>query len=460
VEVRKSMWVPAALPTDTPLYLALAAALERDVANGRLAPGTQLPPQRALAKRLGIDFTTVTRAYAEAANRGLVVGQVGRGTFVRASRREPSVARDAFSIDPHAPPVDVDLALNLPPQVSMDEAARALSATLGDLRGWGGLGGLLEYLPNAGRDDHRAAGALWLARRTRDRVAPERVVICAGAHHAMTALLLTLARPGDLVLAEPLTYPPFVALARRLHLRVAPAELTPDAFRTACRAHKPRALYCMPTVHNPTGATMSLALRQQIAAIADQYGVAIIEDDTYGALLSRAPRALSAIAPGPSYLIGTLSKALAPLRIAYVMAPDGEAADEVAGAVRATAWTVAPLMAEIAARWIQDGMADTLLRVAREEMTARHALAREILGGSYGAAESLHVWIPRQKPAAELAARIREAGVNVIAGETFAVDPARAPFGLRVSLSAAPSRDALQRGLEILVSEGGLLERR
>ncbi len=426
------MWVPSPLPTDTPLYLALVAALERDIAAGRLAPGAQLPPQRALAKRLGIDFTTVTRAYTEATHRGLVVGQVGRGTFVRAPRREPSVARDVFSIDARASTVGLDLALNLPPQVAIDEAARALSATLGDLRGWGGLGGLLEYLPNAGRDDHRAAGAQWLSRRTRDRVAPDRVVICAGAQHAMTALLLTLARPGDLVLTEPLTYPPFVSLAHRLQIRVTGVALEPDALRAACRAYKPRALFCMPTVHNPTGAIMSSSRRQDIAAIAHEYNVAIVEDDVYGVLLSRAPRAMTALAPGPSYLIGTLSKALAPLRIAYVMAPDADAAEEVAGAVRATAWTVAPLMAEIAARWVRDGTAEHLLGIVRAEMTARHAIARAILGGSYGATESLHVWIPQKKPAAQVAARIAEAGVSVIAGEMFAVDPAREPFGLRV----------------------------
>ena len=77
------MWNPHSLRGDGPRYLALADRIEADVESGRLRPGMQLPPQRALAASLGIDFTTVSRAYTEARRRGLVRGHVGRGTFVR-----------------------------------------------------------------------------------------------------------------------------------------------------------------------------------------------------------------------------------------------------------------------------------------------------------------------------------------------------------------------------------------
>src|SRR4051812_40314271 len=77
------MWNPHSLRGDGPRYLALADRIEADVESGRLRPGMQLPPQRTLAASLGVDFTTVTRAYAEARRRGLVRGHVGRGTFVR-----------------------------------------------------------------------------------------------------------------------------------------------------------------------------------------------------------------------------------------------------------------------------------------------------------------------------------------------------------------------------------------
>ena len=65
-----------------PVYLALAAALERDIASGRLPPGTRLPPQRELADDLELNFTTVTRAFDLCRAKGLIYGVVGRGTFV------------------------------------------------------------------------------------------------------------------------------------------------------------------------------------------------------------------------------------------------------------------------------------------------------------------------------------------------------------------------------------------
>ena len=54
-----------------------------DIGAGRLAAGDRLPPQRKLAKRLDLDFTTVARGYVEAQKRGLIESKVGQGTFVR-----------------------------------------------------------------------------------------------------------------------------------------------------------------------------------------------------------------------------------------------------------------------------------------------------------------------------------------------------------------------------------------
>ena len=73
-------WSPRALRNDAPLYLALADTIAEDIATGRLRPGTQMPTHRELARLLGVDLTTVTRGYAEARKRGLLLGRVGRGT--------------------------------------------------------------------------------------------------------------------------------------------------------------------------------------------------------------------------------------------------------------------------------------------------------------------------------------------------------------------------------------------
>src|SRR5215510_10872094 len=102
-------WMPNLAASDKPRYLAIADAIAEDIRKGRLAPSDRLPPQRKLARRLAIDFTTVARGYVEAQRRGLVESRVGQGTFVRASakRRHGPMAGH---------PEIVDLSMNLPPE--------------------------------------------------------------------------------------------------------------------------------------------------------------------------------------------------------------------------------------------------------------------------------------------------------------------------------------------------------
>ncbi|MFP2906993.1 GntR family transcriptional regulator [Pyxidicoccus sp. 3LFB2] len=86
-------WTPQLRGRDGPLYRVIADALAADIDEGRLAPGTRLPTHRELAETVGVTVGTVTRAYAEAERRGLIGGEVGRGTFVR--------HREAASPPPH-----------------------------------------------------------------------------------------------------------------------------------------------------------------------------------------------------------------------------------------------------------------------------------------------------------------------------------------------------------------------
>jgi DNA-binding transcriptional regulator YhcF (GntR family) len=62
-------WTPDLGGRDKPHYLAIADAIGEDIRNGRLSPSDRLPPQRKLARRLQLDFTTVARGYVEAKKR-------------------------------------------------------------------------------------------------------------------------------------------------------------------------------------------------------------------------------------------------------------------------------------------------------------------------------------------------------------------------------------------------------
>src|SRR3954452_24288197 len=103
-------WTPRVEAGSGPKYLVIAEALASDIRTGRLKPGDRLPPQRLLAKELGIDLTTVTRAFNEARRQGLIEANTGRGSFVRLPPT-PLTPLQPISSSPL-----LDLSMNMPPQ--------------------------------------------------------------------------------------------------------------------------------------------------------------------------------------------------------------------------------------------------------------------------------------------------------------------------------------------------------
>ena len=313
------MWTPNLAADASPRYRAIADQLGRDIASGNLAAGARLPTHRALATQIGVTVGTVSRAYAEAARLGLISGEVGRGTFVR----EQPLSETPFDIPDDEREALIDLSRNVP---DPSAAAAPLREALAALTRSAELVDLLDYLPSAGSARHRAAGASWVGRSGLATNADE-IVVTGGAQHAMWLALATLAKPGDTVLAAELTYPGLIGLTRLLRLRLEGLALDeegirPDALEAACRAHAPRVLYCIPTNQNPTAAVMSEGRRREIAAIAQRYDLALIEDDICGFLQADAPLSLSSFAPEQSFYVTSLSKCIAPgLRVGFLRAP-------------------------------------------------------------------------------------------------------------------------------------------
>lgn len=446
-----TMWAPRIEGRKAPLFAAIADALGEDVSRGRLREGDRLPTHRELADRLGVTVGTVTRAYAEAARRGLVTGEVGRGTFVRGRAPEMLPVHSARPASIGA----IDLSVNVPASAAALPAEAAGAALLA-LRG-SGLDPLLGYPPEGGFPRHREAGAAWITAAGLP-CAPGDVVVVSGSQHALTTLFTTVVRPGDLVLCEALTYPGFKAVAGLLHLRLQGIALDehglrPDALEAACRTAAPRALYCVPTIQNPTTAVMSASRREEIARIARRYGVAVIEDDIHRLLAPGAPPPIARFAPEITHYVLSTSKSLAPgLRVAFVRAAPGSAS-RLAAATRATTWGAAPLMAEIAARWIVDGTADAITAARRAEAAARQSIAAEALGPALRAHPSgYHAWLSLPDPwrAATFAERARARGVLVTAADAFAVGRVDVPHAVRVSLGAPATREELETGLRAI----------
>ncbi|WP_374472167.1 PLP-dependent aminotransferase family protein [Phenylobacterium sp.] len=422
-----------------PLYLALADALAAAIREGELHPGDRLPPQRAVADRLGVDFTTVTRAYTVARERGLVEGTVGRGTFVRARAAEDEAGL-------------VDLTMNLPPPPEGLSLARLLQETTAAVLQRTDAAALMAYHPGAGTLGQRAAGAAWLA-PVLGQVAPERILVSPGAQAGLAAVLSAVCRPGGALVAEPLSYPGVKTLAAQLGLTLLPcpvdeAGLRPDALDRLCAEYGPAALYLVPAMQNPTAATLGEARRREIARVAEARGLWIVEDDPYSRLAEAPVPAIAALAPERTVYVGTLAKTLTPgLRTAYVAAP-AALLEPIGHALRALALMPAPLMTAVVTSWIREGVAETLLAAVRAEARARRALAAEALPDALGAAESPHVWLPL--PEAWSPERVREAaqarGLALVAADAFATGPEH-PNGLRISLGGPGKRAVLQRAL-------------
>lgn len=450
-------WLAEPLSRERPIYLSLADRIEEAVGSGVLRPGTRLPPQRSLAESLGIDFSTVSRAYAEARRRGLVSGQVGRGTFIRsAAVGEPRGAAAAAG-------AIVDLSVNLPPAEVVELAGRALPEALTRIAGDPSAPSLLRYQPNAGRAEHRETAAGWISAHLGEEIDPRRVVLCGGGQHALASILASIVPGGAVVATEELTYPGFKSLAELLHVRLEGVETDRDglasgALSGACRASEVRALYCTPTLQNPTTAVMPRARREEVAGIAVERGLVVIEDDVYGPLVADPPPSLALMCGAGGYYVASLSKILAPgLRLAIVVAPGTREAEKVAWGVRATGWMASPLAVEVAVRWMKDGTANRLVSASRSEAAARQRIAAEAFSGAgltlRTRAESLHAWMELPAPwtTAEYVFHARALGVAVAPAEMFAVQASHAPAGVRLSLCAAPTHDVLSRALERLI---------
>jgi DNA-binding transcriptional MocR family regulator len=453
-----TIWSPRLEGRKGPRYRAIVDALAEDFAAGELREGARLPTHRDLAETLGVTVGTVTRAYAEAARRGLVSGEVGRGTFVRGV--EESAGEDAGR------DATIDLSQNHPPEPAARPQTTALVSALASLTARGDVGRLLDYPASGGNPGDREAGAAWIARAGL-RVSPDEVLVCTGSQHGLTVVLATLLEPGDVLLTESLTYAGLqpVAGLLRLRLRELPIDaegLRPDALEAACREGGMKALYLIPTLHNPTTALMPEARRRAIAAIARAHGLAILEDDVHGLLPTERPTPIAALAPERCYYLTSTSKTLAPgLRIAYLAAPPPDV-PRIAASLRATTWAVAPLTAAVASHWIRDGTADALVEARRQEARARQALARERLAGADldTKPEAYYLWLRLPEPwrGETFAAEARARHVLVTPADAFAIGRTQPPRAVRLCLGAARTRETLARGLDVvagLLRSGG-----
>jgi DNA-binding transcriptional MocR family regulator len=287
----------------------------------------------------------------------------------------------------------------------------------------------------------------------------ERIFVTPGAHPALLAILGLLAKPGETILSECITYPGIRSIAAQLRLNLSGLPMDehgvlPDAFADACERLKPKALYLNPTIQNPTTLTIPPARREEICAVARKYGVPLVEDDAYGFIPQHGPAPLAAMAPDLTWHIGGLAKCIgAGLRLAYVVAPDTRAIWPFVSAMRANSVMASPLTVALATRWIEDGTADTILRFIRIEAAARQQMAAAVLPKNSFSADPLafNIWLPLPHgwTRSTFGSHMRASGIGVVASDAFTVEGA-APESVRVCLGGPITRPALLGALEYM----------
>ncbi|WP_457376003.1 aminotransferase-like domain-containing protein [Pseudomonas tolaasii] len=417
-------------------YKTLVDSFAQAIRSGAMPPGTRLPTHRQLAADHGLALATASRVYIELEGMGLVSGETGRGTFVREIALPPAQGSGQMNLASGM----LDLNFNYP---SLPGQADLLRTALRQLALSGDLEALLRYQPHAGRAHERAVMARHLLRRGLT-VGADQVLLVSGAQHGLAVTLMALLKPGDVIAVDALTYSGFKVLAETLHLEIVAIPVTahgPDLefLRSLCRKRPVRAVYSIPTLHNPLGWVMSLAQREQLVAIAREHQLTIIEDAAYAFLADDAPPPLASLAPECTVYVGGLSKSVATgLRVGFIAAPPAWV-NRLERTIMATTWNVPGVMSAIAVAWIEDGTVARLEAQKREDARARQVLAAQVLQGvSYiSHPSSYFLWLPLAEDARadQMAMALQRENISVSTAEPFAVS-AFVPHALRLALGS------------------------
>ncbi len=451
------MWDLKELNTDIALYMALADALERDIKKGLLQPGEQLPPQRELAKKVGVNVTTVTRAYKEAESHGLITAVVGQGTFVSKDLGANSslINTNLGNIEAnYYTPIDMGFAK---PLCALEPSVQKVLQTVAQDKQ---LMEYMRYTPPAGLLPHRQVGALWLNRFGLYKD-PSQIIITAGGHHALDCILFALFQPDDHIAVDCYTYSGFKMIAKRRGVKLEPVEMDeegmlPSSLERLCHRLPIKGIYTMPSIQNPTCCHPSSKRIEALAKVIAKNHLISIEDAMYGHLSQEKTYSIASLLPESSLFIAGLSKAFYPgLRVSFVYAP-ASFYNKVCQQIVDTMWMAPTLNAAIACECITSGLADEILALKKAELEKRAQLLATTLPNypyTYYPG-SLFAWVPLSNgwDSDEFVRECQLHGTSVVPADKFIVGNLSPLAAIRLSLSAAHSFEVFQKGLSIIAT--------
>lgn len=432
-------WKPRIASSGRPKYLALVDALEADISSGALKHGDRLPPQREIAQALDVTIATVTKAFREALQRGIVTSRTGSGTFIRIGDVNTELDRP-----------QLDLSLNTIPSLP---SKPFLDAALEELGQRHASELLCAYEPAIGSEAHRATMARWLRKRQLS-LTPSEVLLTHGAQHALAACFYAFAHRGDTVLCEQFTYAGIRRLGDLNQVKIEAVAMDDHGLDPADLARKlkktgAKMLICTASVQNPTTASMPAERRRKIAAICREHGAVIVEDDIYGVLSGDTTAPITALDREIAIHISSLSKCISPgIRLGTIVASD-RYLPVIQNALVALQWTAPSFWAEMFASMLEAGTVDRCIAANQKEALRRLHVFKEVTGLKPSTTmATYHIWqaVPGAWRLDDFISELLTLGVRVSPGHHFAVEPQfeRDRSYVRICLGGGDGTDQLR----------------
>lgn len=441
-------WKPDLSNVSVPLYIAIADQLQQDILEGKLAPGTKLPPQRELADFLDVNLSTISRAFKLCGQKGLIYASIGSGTFVSSD-----AATNKMLLPTSSSSHMIEMGSVLPSNIGNEEVSQYMKKMLNNPN----FSKLFQY--------GRPEGSAWqteAAKSLFEKVGyqtDQPIILAAGGQNGIVGSLLALFQPGDRIGTDPITYAGIKTAANMLGIQLVAiqqkdGEMTKEGLLYACKNEHIKGLYVIPDFHNPTTHSMSVETRKMIGEVAKQTGLIVIEDAIYSLLKEDLVAPIASYAPEQVIYIASMSKAISPgLRLAFIVTPVAHK-KKIIETLYNMNISVSPLMVELASRLIQEGITQTILEKQRLYTKEQNALVDHYLSDYLvrGDAECIFRWLilPEKFTGMQFEMLASKAGVQVYAAERFVVGNTKPVNAVRLAVTAPESSAELEQGLKVL----------
>ncbi len=463
--VPDTIWQPKLESAGKSKYKALAQTIRDAIASGDLAVGAKLPTVRDLAYRVGVTPGTVARAYSLLTDEGRLVAEVGRGTYVAGAVRKEQLLE--------------------PPLIHLVDESTAdfRSSRVPDV----GQGALIDdaliRLGQSHRRRHinyptsitdieaREAVVDWIGPVRAGNLDAHHVVLGNGAQNCVIMALQAELHGGHpVILTEELAYPGVRHAARLLRAKLVGVAMDDDgiipaALAEAYRSHGGQVLLTSAEVHSPTTTKTSYARKKEIAALAERFGLTIIEDDCH-CVAPTEVAAYRAILPKQSYFVSSLTKGVSgALRFGFAVAPVGRNR-ELRQVAQSSFHGIAQPMLDVCADLLNSGDAGRVRDKVIAHTAERVRLAVNRLGGWdlrwREDAPFLWLQLPQGWRASSFALACERAGISVRPADEFVLPEARAPNAVRLAATTCVSEPQYLKALTdmdtLLANPSGTME--